>query len=430
MKKTLKKLKKRKPAKKIKRVVRKKRKILLPKKLLSVAVGFVFACFFLFSVMAASNAGSWAPVSTVNAPTARSSHTAIWTGSKMIVWGGINPSIEYLNTGGIYDPATDTWTAMSTINAPAGRTDHSVAWTGSKMIVWGGSGDSYGYNTGGIYDPATDTWTSLSTANAPAGREKHSTVWTGSKMIVWGGSVNGQPTNTGGIYDPATNSWRATNRTLGLTNLDQKYVGVPIAPPARWEHAAIWTGSKMIVWGGYVSGGTTTTGALYDPETDQWNSTSNSNTPARRELQTAVWTGSKMIVWGGCADGCTNYFGTNTGGIFDPEFNNVDNTYGIWKPTNLENSPTGRLSHTATWAGSKMIVWGGVNTFLVGGSGKQYYNSGGIYDPATDSWTAMSTVNAPTARYAHSAVWTGRHLIIWGGGQGATGVNTGGIYTP
>ena len=31
---------------------------------------------------------TWTPTSTANAPTARSFHTAIWTGSEMIIWGG------------------------------------------------------------------------------------------------------------------------------------------------------------------------------------------------------------------------------------------------------------------------------------------------------------------------------------------------------
>ena len=49
-----------------------------------------------------------------------SGHTAVWTGSEMIVWGGIEFSL-YLNTGGRYNPATDSWTATSTTNAPTGR---------------------------------------------------------------------------------------------------------------------------------------------------------------------------------------------------------------------------------------------------------------------------------------------------------------------
>src|SRR6266481_951875 len=84
---------------------------------------------------------SWTATSTTSAPAARSAHTAVWTGSEMIVWGGFNNS--YLNTGGRYNPSTDSWTATSTTSAPAGRYFHTAVWTGSEMIVWGGFGGAY-----------------------------------------------------------------------------------------------------------------------------------------------------------------------------------------------------------------------------------------------------------------------------------------------
>ena len=41
--------------------------------------------------------------------------------------------------------------------------------------------------------------------------------------------------------------------------------------------------------------------------------------------------------------------------------------------------------------------------------------------PCTDdSWTATSTANVPSARYSHTAVWTGSEMIVWGG-QGDAG---------
>ena len=49
-----------------------------------------------------------------------------------------------LNTGGRYNPSTDSWTATSTINAPTARDYHTAVWTGTEMIVWGG------YSDGGI----------------------------------------------------------------------------------------------------------------------------------------------------------------------------------------------------------------------------------------------------------------------------------------
>ena len=63
---------------------------------------------------------TWTATSTTNAPSPREEHTAVWTGTEMIVWGGIN-SPDVLNTGGRYNPSTDTWTATSTINAPDAR---------------------------------------------------------------------------------------------------------------------------------------------------------------------------------------------------------------------------------------------------------------------------------------------------------------------
>jgi hypothetical protein len=63
--------------------------------------------------------GTWAATSTVDAPSAREEHTAIWTGSRMIIWGGVGGSC--LNTGGVYDPTTDMWTATSTVDAPSPR---------------------------------------------------------------------------------------------------------------------------------------------------------------------------------------------------------------------------------------------------------------------------------------------------------------------
>jgi N-acetylneuraminic acid mutarotase len=233
---------------------------------------------------------SWTATSTTNAPSARYWHTAVWTGSEMILWGGTNDSSDF-NTGGRYNPGTNTWTATGTTNAPTARFFHTAVWTGSEMIVWGGyfnDGSNHYLNTGGRYNPSTGSWTATGTTNAPDGRENHTAIWTGSKMIVWGGDgppFNPDPFfNTGGRYDPGTNTWTAT----GTIN----------APSTRIEHAAIWTGSEMIVWGGY-HGGISNTGGRYDPGTDSWTATSLTNAPSRRSLHTAVWTGDEMIVWGG-----------------------------------------------------------------------------------------------------------------------------------
>src|SRR6266705_2271473 len=92
---------------------------------------------YVLPVIASPSGGctndTWTPTSTPNAPAGRRSHTAVWTGSEMIVWGGYfyDGSLHWLNTGGRYNPSTDSWTATNTTGAPTGREDHTAVWTGT-----------------------------------------------------------------------------------------------------------------------------------------------------------------------------------------------------------------------------------------------------------------------------------------------------------
>ena len=123
----------------------------------------------------------------------------------MIVWGGYfcDGTQHFLNTGGKYNPSANIWAPTSTTDAPTGRNLHSAVWTGSEMNVWSGQFSlfDYAYGTGCRYDPATNTSTATTTANAPIARIGHTAVWTGSEMIVWGGySVLAGTLDTGGRY--------------------------------------------------------------------------------------------------------------------------------------------------------------------------------------------------------------------------------------
>jgi N-acetylneuraminic acid mutarotase len=350
---------------------------------------------------------SWTATSGANVPDIREYDTAIWTGSEMILWGGANSNgghVNTLDTGATYDPVTDTWAATNTLDAPLGRDLHTAVWTGIEMIIWGG----YNYpaldlNTGGRYNPTTGTWLNMSTANAPVARRQHSAVWTGTEMIVWGGRDGSTWYNSGGRYNPSTDSWVATS-TLA-------------APERRWYHTAEWTGSEMIVWGGTNQTIPLNTGGKYNPTTDSWTPTSSANVPIGRYAHTSIWSGSDMIVWGGVD---STLYDSNTGGRYNP-------TSDSWTTISTLNAPSPRAVHSAVWTGNEMIVWGGVccNPSID-------FNTGGRYNPSTDSWTATTTVNVPQARDTHTAVWTGDKMIIWGGGSWASNnyifLNTGGTY--
>ena len=107
----------------------------------------------------------------------------------MIVWGG--SWLSALNTGGKYDPETNTWEATSTSgDVPSARNNHTAVWTGTEMIVWGGSSTGEEFNDGGHYYPATDTWVPTAAVGAPSPRYDHVAVWTGEDMVVWGGGYS------------------------------------------------------------------------------------------------------------------------------------------------------------------------------------------------------------------------------------------------
>jgi hypothetical protein len=483
-------------------------------------------------------ADSWAPKSRDEEPTPRFLHTALWTGSEMLVWGGFGPDGLFQRNGGRYDPLTDTWSPISLVNAPgptvvspyvhhtavwsgsemiaalgttsgtSGRynpitdtwrtvsqagappgdfngvwigtgmlapgalynpfsdtwtaahtpfnfggwpgaiwTDRDVlvlsgqwntamsftrydpvantsvslagppivprgsftaVWTGSGLIVWGGLGAANGGSTpvavdsGAVYDPVRNTWTTMSTTGAPSARSLHSAVWTGSRMIVWGGNSGNQQLNTGASYDPASDTWRPT--------------ATANTPLARDSHTAIWTSSLMIVWGGTVTTGQVNNGGRYDPFADAWTPTTGV-VPLPRYNHTAVWTGTQMVVWGGRVTQLASVqVPVNTGAKYDPILED-------WSPTTMLNSPAARSEHVAVWTGSRMIVWGGQ-----GVAPGNFLGDGARWDPVADSWTSVSTLNAPSPRSLASAVWTGTRMIVWSGLSGGQAMSGGALY--
>jgi FG-GAP-like repeat/Kelch motif len=257
-------------------------------------------------------------------------------------------------------------------------------------------------------DTGRDRWSPTNQTEAPEARWGQVAVWTGSRMIVWGGSGEEGSPVTGSLYDPAGDTW------------------TPIGTPADLQPCdsctAVWTGTEMLVWGP-VSEGDSGVGQVYNPATDTWRFTTAEGAPTARRAHAAVWTGTKMLVWGGFTWG--NWYTrivTSTGGVYDPASDS-------WTATNDTGAPSARYEHTAVWTGSKMIVWGGLR--LVGPYTAVPTNTGALYDPATDAWTPMSTTGAPSARHGQTAVWTGSKMIVWGGQDEAGGLlNTGASYDP
>lgn len=310
-----------------------------------------------------------------------------WTGSKWIIWGGINDAnTANFNSGAMFDPALGTWAPISTVNSPGGRREFQTAWTGSKMVLWGGVTGSV-INDGRLYDPATDTWTTMSTTGAPSARARHSGIWTGTEFIVWGGLVSSPGLNDGAIYNPATDTWR------------------PMAPSpldSRYDHSAVWTGTEMIIQGG-VGNGYYDDGARYNPMTDTWTPMPFSPL-GKANYQGAVWTGTEMIIYGG-------YDGGNVHG--GARYNPASNT---WKSISPGTAIfQARYRPLVAWTGHEMIIWGG-------GNGSTGLSDGIRYNPKTETWIPLGDganfigTNPGAGQRLHDIfyTWTGEEFMWLG----------------
>ena len=116
-----------------------------------------------------------------------------------------------------------------------------------------------------------------------AGRIGHAAVWTGSEVLIWGGRNDDGALDDGAAFDPATGTWRLLAPT--------RFAG------RAWP-VAVWTGQEMVVIGGVGSSDRSLSGAAaYDPVLDSWREVDLAWS-AVSPLSGAVWTGDAVVVVG------------------------------------------------------------------------------------------------------------------------------------
>lgn len=313
--------------------------------------------------------GEWTKITTNGAPTHRFSHTAVWTGERMIIWGGESILNTKLRTGASYDPVTNTWTPLTEVGAPAARTGHAAVWAGTGMLIWGGEGD-VPYKSGFLYNPAADFWAPIDAVEAPSARTGFASAWTGSELLISGGrTAGGDLLADGAAYSLATNSWRT------LATLYQ--------PRPRSEAGAVWTGREFLIFGGSVETSPDTEiadsrGAAYSPEDDQWHPVG-----FQRPSQIAALTaaGDAVFAWNSIGGGW----------LYFPEQNR-------WILASLEGAPPAGIDYDIFSNSETVLFWGG--------PGQSF-----VYTIATDTWTPMPEMFIPPER--GRAAWTGEHLLVF-----------------
>jgi N-acetylneuraminic acid mutarotase len=158
-----------------------------------------------------------------------------------------------------------------------------------------------------------------------------------------------------------------------------------------------WTGRQVLTWGGGCCGDDVAGGAAYTPETDTWSRLS-AGPLAGRQHTTGAWTGKELVIVGG----------SSADGEVFADAASYNPTTRSWR--RLPALPEPRTGATVTWNGRELLVVGGQGRFS---DREQLYADGVAYSFDSNRWRRLPAMD--TGRIGHTAVCTGRHLLVWGG---------------
>lgn len=311
------------------------------------------------------------------------------------------------------------------IRGAEGRVGASGVWTGSEVLVWGGLwypsfvfGPLRHRRSGNAYDPASDTWHRIPAAPI-AGRYRHEAAWTGTEMLVWGGfPEEGGKRREGAAYNPSTNRWRKIARS-----------------PLTWTGGtvSVMTDKELIVG---VTIRNEVRFAAYDPAADSWRRLPTIPDPMTRE-NTLAWTGTELVLVNTegrmvrLPEGAEAWSDSADEPIFlreiawtGTELFGLPNTFGAHQLERYvpEDDQWVEVPGPAFEHGS--LIWTGEHVIVLGPDL--------AFDPSSGEWFRLAWPQDPkVARQDHVSVWIDEGLFEWGGGPGKGDLyNNGALYAP
>lgn len=276
------------------------------------------------------------------------------------------------------------WSTLPAAPIPP-RQGAATVWTGTELLIWGGASGpqvDVRHNDGAAYNPATHTWRALP-AGPLSARDGQSAAWTGTEMIIWGGYDTISATHFHVTADGAAYDPSA--------NRWHRLPAGPLSP--RADALVTWTGSTMIVLGGHPAVQTDTVrgdddGAAYDPTTDRWQRLPTPTPPNGHPLgwAAAVQKTGQLLAWSEWSQ--TRSLGpgasSTTAGI---DLFGYDEETGHWRP--LPSGASSSPEPDQVLATGRLVVVRGRPSYCGSCAGPRIADVTSAYDPATDTWTRL-----------------------------------------
>jgi hypothetical protein len=255
-------------------------------------------------------ADSWETTENTGAPAPRANALSSFANGEVFIWGGRDVS-GWRADGGMYSLASKSWRVISSVGAPPSMAasrmkirylkNTTSTLTRNKFAV---TSTDKNVVTLHLYTPENDSWETIVSSPGPIDMDSFESLihWNDSDLYMF---IPTLPATTekiriaGVVWSPASNQWRQ--------------ISAENAPAERSRASLVWTGERFlagmedlitapfIIYGGSdpLSGSVFADSSVYYPATDRWEAISSEKAPSERFDAYTVWTGARMLVWGG-----------------------------------------------------------------------------------------------------------------------------------
>ncbi|MGH9278777.1 MAG: hypothetical protein ACRD12_11835, partial [Acidimicrobiales bacterium] len=177
---------------------------------------------------------------------------AVWTGDEMIIVGTVGGSGNSMPVWQVLalapnSPAGGGWRTVPPPPLPV-RGSPVVVWTGTELVVAGGLvGGGAWTSDGAAYDPRTNEWRALPGAPVGfAGAQRSAEPVAGGRIVVLSTATD-DPGTRPLLFDIAAGTW-AAGPSLGWPEERRAREDGPVS-----EATVVSTGDAVIAWGGGMS---------------------------------------------------------------------------------------------------------------------------------------------------------------------------------